>query len=144
MGWLSRNGGLKTIFSEGSDGFQYEYYVALESKGPVKDIVLEYDIMCEAKYIFKYALIEDKGIFILKIDDRIDGGYSRSDTEIAGENPADAAVRDKAIEYMIQKILEKPKRHIAEQPKLKAIGMPGDFKIDISKLEAALREALAA
>lgn len=142
MGWLARNGGLKTIFNEGSDGFQYEYYVALDSKGPVKEIFLEYDIMCEAKYMFKYSLAENKGIFLLTTTDQVDAGvgvsHPSTETKVAGQT------REEALEYMVRKILEKPGSHIAYQPKLKGMGMSGNFNINIPKLEAALREALAA
>ena len=142
MGWLARNGGLETIFNEGSDGFQYEYYVAPDSKGPVKEIFLEYDIMCEAKYMFKYSLTEDKGVFILTTTDQVDAGVGVScpsaETKVAGQT------REEALDYMVRKILEKPEGHIAYQPKLKNLGMSGNFNINIPKLEAALREALVA
>jgi hypothetical protein len=109
----------------------------------IPSILLEYDIIMEAKYFYLYSLKQDKGVYLLTVDDRIVGGYSDSETVVAGENITDAAIREKAIDFMIQKILEKPKSHMAEQPKLKALGMSGDFKIDLPKLEAALRSALA-
>ena len=116
--------GLKEFFSSDNEGFSYVYYVDPETG----KIYLEYDIIMEAKYIHCYSLKEDKGVWLLIENEQVRTSFGdnpgNTDVEVAGMD------KKTAIEFMIQKILEKPKGH-------------KEAKVDMNELEGKLQGVLA-
>jgi len=108
---------LPRIFSSNHGCFGYDYYKDPKSKWGV---YLEYNIDCEAQYLYGYQLKEDKGIFILII---MSDHVCDPEIEVAGHSEIEA------VEYLIKRILEKPANHESA-------------RVNIKELERSLRAAL--
>lgn len=110
------------FFSGGSEYFAYIYYI-----DPDTGMVYLEHIIMDTEYIFRYSLQEDKGAWILVTDEQVSVGgnspFADSNFEVVGFD------KEKAIEFMIQKILDKPRKHI-------------EAEVDMKKLEEELRVAL--
>jgi hypothetical protein len=105
--------------------YSYDYHY--DPKRPRK-IFLEFNIMCEAQYLNCYELKEDKGVFLLIVQESV--GTSVCGRKFDPECEVAGSTEQSAIEYMIKKIVEKPARNAK------------DNGVDVVALEASLREAL--
>jgi len=99
---------LEKIYEGNSEDFCYTYYIDPLNGGR---IYLEYDILCDANYIYQYSL-EPKGdvwLFVEKSQVTAGCGVMSRDPrfELAGND------RTTAVDFLITKILEKPEKHPA-------------------------------
>lgn len=108
------------IYQKGSMYFSYAYHY--DPKRP-REIFLEYNIMCEAQYLYCYELKEDKGVFLL-IGHQYGTGSEDCKCQVAGHTEREA------LEFMIKKIIEMPAGNAEEN------------RVNIAVLETSLREAL--
>ncbi len=101
--------GLERFFQDGHEGFVYTYY---HGTHPL-EVYLEYDIIMDAKYIYRYSLTEDRGVWLFVTTSQVSVGWdtnrSEPQVEIAGYTC------DSAVQFMINKILSKPRNHTSAQ-----------------------------
>jgi hypothetical protein len=116
---------MPTIYSKGSMYYSYDYHYDPEQP---RKIFLEFNIACEAQCLTCYELKEDKGIFLLIVQEYLKTGIGGRkldpECEVAGHTEKEA------IEYMLRKIIEQPAKNIK------------DNGVDITILEQSLREVL--
>jgi hypothetical protein len=113
--------GLKRFFQDGREEFIFTYY---HGRQPL-EVYLEYDILMEAQYIYLYALRQERGVWFFSETSQVctESGTSphREHYVIAGYS------RESAVQFMIDKILTKPKSHIVAN-------------VDVLALETLLQE----
>ena len=116
---------LPKIFQQGDMYYGYEYH---RIPGDQRSICLEYNLFGDAQFLYHYQLREDQGIFLF---DALEfRGYSIGYKGIDAECKVAGFTEEEAVEFMIAKILELPKKNT-------------HMTVDVEKLEKALRKVLA-
>jgi hypothetical protein len=108
---------LPKIFGQSSIDFGFEYYFDPENE----KIYLEYNIYGDVQYVFCYEIVTDEDVFMFVISQSISVGFESSPPSkefgIAGKGENER----EAIQFLIEKILEKPKKNIGIKIELEAL-----------------------